>query len=111
MSFSTGFTKTAGEPVAFGAIGGALKKGLSHAGSSTVKGAFNPMTGAKHISEAVKGAGGVGKSFSTQKGREALAEGIGKAAPHIATTGGYLYGAKKVYNKMNESNSSQQGYY
>ena len=41
MSFVIGFLKnTAGEPVAFGAIGGALKKGLSHAGSSTVKSAL-----------------------------------------------------------------------
>lgn len=110
MSFTHGFEKHAAEPIVFSGIGKAIGKGLKAGGESTVKDAFK-LKGLKHIGDAVKSSGGVGKSFTTQKGREALAEGVGKAAPSIAAGGAYLGAAKKVYNKVSEKNQSQGGYY
>jgi hypothetical protein len=110
MSFTDGFFKLAAEPVVFSALANAAKKGLSHAGGSTIKDALK-LKGLSHIGEAVKKSGGLGKSFTTQAGREALAEGVGKAAPSLGAAAAYGVGAKKVYNKVSENDNRGQGGY
>ena len=111
MNFTVGFLKTAAEPIVFSGIGKALKSGLKAAGNTTVKDAINPLKGAAHIGEAAKKAGGWGKAFTTQAGRELLAEGIGKAVPHAAVAGVAAAGAKKVYDKVSGGSQPQGGGY
>lgn len=111
MNFISGFMKLAAEPIVFSGIGKALKTGLKAAGGTAVKDAINPLKGAAHIGEAAKKSGGWGKAFTTQAGREHMAEGIGKAAPHAAVAGAAAYGAKKVYNKVSGGSQQQQGGY
>lgn len=109
MSFTKGFQKTASLEEA-GQIVSRLGKGLKASGGHSV-GDTLKLKGLKHISEAVKSSGGVGKSLSTSTGRKALAEGVGKAAPALGTTAAYGYGAKKLYDKASGGNSGNQGYY
>lgn len=109
MSFTHGFFKTSTpDPIIFSGIGKAIGKGLKAGGEATVKDSLK-LKGLKHVTEAVKSSGGLGKSFTTQKGREALAEGVGKAAPSIGAAAGYGIGAKKVYDKVSKGDSGQQG--
>lgn len=111
MNFMNGFKKIAGEPIGLGGIGKSLLGGLRNSGSQTVKDALKPSTAVKHVKDAVNEAGGLKKSFTTQKGREALAKGVGRAAPSAVVAGGYAAAAKKVYNKATEDSGQQGGYY
>lgn len=110
MKFCKGFRKVAGEPIAFGAIGKALGRGLKGSASSTVGDAAK-LKGLSHIGAATKASGGVKGALTTQAGRERLAEGVGKAAPSIAAAGGYGAGLKKVYNKLSDNQNQQTQYY
>lgn len=111
MSFVDGFLKiAAAEPINFTEVGKSLWKGLKSSGGSKVKEAINPLTIHKHLSEAAKKAGGWGKAFTSQAGRQHLAEGVGKAAPSLGMAGAYAYGAKKIYDKATAGQTSDNYY-
>jgi hypothetical protein len=109
MSFKSGFAKTAGEPIAFGAIGGALRKGLQSAGAQTVKDTLHMKGNISNFTNAAKAAGGAKNLYATQKGREHLAEAVGKSAPGLGVAAGATYAAKKVYDKATKGDGGQQG--
>jgi hypothetical protein len=112
MSFTSGFGKYAAAKPAKGwmdtakAVAGKAQemgKGfVEGAGKSLdrpLKEHLNPMTAVKHVSDAAKGSGGYLKSLQTGKGRKAMGEALGKAAPGAVVAGGYLAAGKKVYDK------------
>ena len=106
--FIQGFIKTAGEPVAFRAIGKKLLEGAREAGGHTIKDTLK-LKGLKHLSDAAKEHGGISNLFTTQKGRESLAKGVGSAGPSMGMAGLYALGGKKVYDKLN--NQTSDNYY
>lgn len=108
MKFTAGFIKVAGDPIKWGAMVKSLGTGLRESGGATIKDTLK-LKGLKHIKDSVDAAGGIGNALKTQKGREGLMRGLGKAAPSLGVTGLYAAGAKKVYDKV--SNNPQQGYY
>lgn len=109
MSFLKGFEKTAAEPIVFSNIAKKVGKGLIESGSATIKDTLK-LRGLKHVHEAVKNSGGVGKSLTTQAGRERLAHGMGKAAPAAAVGGAYTAALYKTYKKVNEPDEAQNYY-
>jgi hypothetical protein len=109
MSFTKGLKKVAADPIVFSNIGKALHKGVKASGSSHVSEALR-LKGIKHLGEAAKKAGGWSKAFTTQAGREHMAEGVGKAAPSLAVGGAYAAGAVKAYKKLAPKDDNQ-GYY
>jgi len=116
-SFVKGFEKTAagaaaakgwGETLKRGLVGakqmgGGFMKGLKASGDVALKEHLSPGTALKHIQDATKG------TLKTQRGRQQIGEALGKAAPSVAATGAYAYGAKKLYDKT-LGNSDQKSY-
>jgi len=109
MSFVKGFSKIAADPIVFSNIGKSLAAGAREAGKHTVADTLK-LKGLKHLKDAVTEAGGMGKAFTTQSGREALAKGVGRAAPAIGMAGLYAAGGKKIYDKA-KGQASDPYYY
>ena len=80
-------------------VGAGAYEGLKASGNAPLKQHLNPMNAYRTLSGAAKGQGGLGKAMSNAAGRAAMGEALGKAAPGIAATGAYAYGAKKLYDK------------
>lgn len=113
-SFIHGFEKTAaGRGKAKAAKGflesasdffGGAAKGLKSSGDVALKEHLKPTTAWKGVQEALDVKGG-----KNEWARRGIA--IGKALPAAGVTGGYLYGAKKLYDKTlgsPDSNSQSQ---
>jgi hypothetical protein len=103
-SFTTGFIKAAAsakgvadtaKKLLTGAkeVGGGFMRGIQSAGDVALKKHLNPATAAAHLQEATKG------TLKSKAGRQQIGTALGKAAPSIAATGAYAYGAKKLYDK------------
>lgn len=96
MSFVGGFEKVAG-----------LMAGLHAAGKETVHEALT-LKGmrdtASYLGKRYKGK--LKDLVTTSAGRSELAEGVAKALPSAVAAGAYLKGAKSIYNKAKENNST-----
>jgi hypothetical protein len=126
MNFRAAFQKSAGgvSSAAKGALETTkrLAAGAKEVGSGAVEGLKKSMnvplgkhlnmSGVSHVTDAAKAHGGFLNSFKSRKGRAAMGEAMGKAAPSAAAGAGYLYGAKKVYDKtLGSSEKKNQSQY
>jgi hypothetical protein len=88
--------------------GHAAVKGIKSTGSHTV-GETLKLKGLKHVPEAAKAAGGMGKALASKAGRLSLWHAAGKSAPSAAALGlygGIAYkGLKGAYNRLSSSGS------
>lgn len=109
--FINGFEKVAAKGFLsqLGKAGKSLYQGLKESGKSTV-GDTLKLKGLSNIGDAAKKSGGVSKMLSTEKGRNATAHAIGKAAPSIVVGGMYAAGAKKLYDKATAPSESDHYY-
>lgn len=126
MKFKSAFEKTAANAsaTAKSALDTAKRvaSGAKQMGNSAAEGLKKSMnvplgkhlnlSGVSHVTDAAKQHGGFGKALKSGKGRAALGEGLGKAAPSLAAGAGYAYAGKKLYDKtLGSSDKKNQAEY
>lgn len=108
MSFTKGFEKVASTKANAFASGTTkfikdIARGVKDSGAESIRDTLK-LKGLKHTSDAIKTHGGIGMVTGSEKGRAALAYGLGRSAPALAVAGLYGVGGKKLHDKIRRTN-------